>query len=255
MSNAFKGSSPEYTVSNEVWPTGALASVREQTHGTAAVLIGQAHATSVLPHLTATLETVAFVDAEPGHPEVFKAKMRVLEAMSPKSQYFDYAVSTAGVLEDDGIRTSPRQVQLLASETRASFDSTRSHRPQGVPVNAARRADLLTRYSSTSIDTLGILGIVEDKSLGKRVGRPGKLSWVHLSNVAEIVRGTFLAGRVIDFIEALDGVSDDTLVTYAVHDTYRRGDWWPSVHVARPSDITVDLLVRDQQNVPCLRNS
>lgn len=248
MSTHNRIKAPLFVISNETWSDATLAAVNNQTHGEAAIVIGQAHVPSVMSRMPATLETVAFVDLEPGHDEVFEAKMRALEAMPPDSNNeAQYAASVAGILADKGVIVAEEQANWLANESQSFFDATRQANPLGVSLNPESRNALLSRYSSSSIETVPYVGYAEDRGLAKRVGKIGTLGWVHLSNLAETTTGTKMAGILIDFINELDGLSDDTLVTYAVHDLYLGGRWRPSVHAARPSDITQELLLREQE--------
>jgi hypothetical protein len=248
MSNAYRGPAPYFLVSNEVWTDAALAAARNQTSGNAAVVIGQAHAPSVLPHLSAHIDKIAFVDMQPGHAETFAAKMRALEAMPEDSRdYAHYANSTAAVLADQGITVAKDQMVLLEGEAHSFFDAGRPGNPLAVAVNPETRSTLLQRYSSAGIEAIPQVGHIEQGLLPKRIGKMGNLSWVHLSNVAETTQGRVMGRLMIEFMEQLDGINDNTLVTYAAYDFHHNDELKPSVHAARPSDITPDLLLETQE--------
>ena len=239
---------------NEMWSNTALHAVRQQTEGTPALVIGQGHATSVLPQLAAQLDTLAFVGLDPGHTQVFEARMETLRAMLPDDGEEVFGSDITAVLEDKGYLMDDLFTWWFQREGMTTFDHGRQNNPQNVVNNSDRRADLVRRYPAGSLDLVSCVGDIKDRCLPNRIGELGNLSWVHLYNVAEMSRNRSLAGSLIDFMEGLHGISDDTLVTYSVHDNYREDDWWPSVHTARPEDITIASLTRAHDNVPCLRD-
>lgn len=248
MSSAYRGPAPYFVVSNEVWPDETLAAANAQTHGSAAIVIGQGHAPSVLPHLATHVDTIAFVDMEPGHAETFTAKLRALEAMPDEStSYRDYATSTAGILAGEGVQITDGQLVLLTGEAHSFFDASRPGDPLAVSVNPITREKLLKQYSSSTIEAIEHVGCIEEGDVAKRVGKIGSVGWVHLSNVAEITQGRVMGRLMVEFMEQLEGVSDDTLVTYAAYDFHHNNELKPSVHAARPSDITPDLLLETQE--------
>lgn len=249
MSRSPKAEVPFFCSSNEMWPDEALETARQHTEGQAAVLIGQAHAQSVMPHLGSQLDAITFVDIEPGHDVVFQAKLHTLSKMDTFDGSTEYAAWTGAILAANGFRPSLEDVNLMAKESRHAFDRERPGVPQGVDVNVRRRRQLFDRYEGRSLDIAASVGDIQDRRTVRNVPDMGKLSWVHLSNMAEMEAGSTLAGKLIAFLNSLPGLDGDTLVTFARHEQYLRGMWCPVVRTATADELTTDMLISFQHNV------
>jgi hypothetical protein len=248
---------PNFATSNETWSNEALNAARACRVGSSAVLVGQAHATSVLPHIQAPIEKIVFADVAYGHDKVFEAKMKALEAVpediADAYEYLERLKISFGKWFGP---LSERDLVRLATETSMHFDYTRLNHPQGVDRNPRRKMELLEKYAPSK-GNLEIAQRIVDLSyppLAAALDDVRDIAWLHLSNLAELTRDTSLSAKVIQFAQRLKGIGGDTLVTYAIHDLEAHGSWWPSVHASTIEDLDLDRLLQAHENVPCLKN-
>jgi hypothetical protein len=276
---------PYHWPSNEVWPSDVLDQLNA-TKIESAVVVGSANFCSVAP-LTADLRMATFVDVEKGNADLAKSRIRaaratydVLGRTGVNEQAFS-AVHNAYFHYLDFFQPYMGLKDIVAylNGEAALFDLERSrYGLQG----RHYLSDIATLGATANLDIDGELTIVEVQAditepsdaglLSLRGVNNGRVGWVHVSNVAPVCfpdklheffkfsdfveRAVLNTARsVIDFVEDVKGVDDETLVTYANYGLnfwHEKGCDIPTVGVSRLGSISPETLITEADVRKCL---